>query len=150
MATTQLDPYATLGIPPGASQADAMRAHRRLAKQYHPDLNPGPAAVERMQRINEAWRVLSNPARRAQYDAERATAMGGTPAWAATPASGPRMRSSWTTWPDDRVSAPRMRRPVRPEPPAPSFGDRPVVLVAVWLLLGTLYVIGAWLGSLTP
>ena len=150
MGTTMLDPYATLGIPPGASHAAAMRAHRRLAKQFHPDLNPGPAAAERMRRINEAWRVLSDPARRARYDAERTTAVGSMPGWTGAAASAPRTRATWTTWPDDRMSGPRKRRPTRPEPPPASFGDRPVVVVAVWLLLGSLYIIGAWLGSLTP
>ena len=60
------DPYATLGIPPSASRAEAARAHRRLAKRFHPDVNPGPEASERMRRVNEAWRILSNPARRAR------------------------------------------------------------------------------------
>jgi curved DNA-binding protein CbpA len=150
MATTMLDPYATLGIPPGASHAEAMRAHRRLAKQFHPDVNPGPAAAERMRRINEAWRILSNPARRTRYDSQRATSAG-TTTWAGM---GPTQRAgaaTWTTWPEDRVTvAPRARRPVRPEPVASSFGDRPIVLVAVWLLLGGLYFIGTWLGSLAP
>jgi curved DNA-binding protein CbpA len=145
MATTALDPYATLGIPPGASQAEAIRAHRRLAKQFHPDVNSGPDAVERMRRINEAWRILSNPARRARYDAERMTWAGiGSP-------GGPRTgAATWTTWPDERRTAAQTRRPARPEPPSPSFGDRPVVLLLVWLVLGFLYVIGAWLGSITP
>ncbi|MEO6349087.1 MAG: J domain-containing protein, partial [Candidatus Limnocylindrales bacterium] len=74
VAATTLDPYATLDIPAGASHDDAARAHRRLAKQFHPDVNPGHAAAQRMRRINEAWRILSDPARRTRYDAERRTA----------------------------------------------------------------------------
>jgi curved DNA-binding protein CbpA len=151
MATTTLDPYATLGIPAGASRAEAGRAHRRLAKQYHPDINPGPAAAERMRRINDAWRILADPVRRARYDADRA-AMGSATRWhGSPPTSGTRPgTTAWRTWPDDPVRAARARRPPRPEPVAPSFGDRPVVLLVVWAVLGVLYIIGAWLGSMTP
>jgi len=146
MAATTLDPYATLGIPASASHDEAARAHRRLAKQFHPDVNPGPAAAGRMGRINEAWRILSNPARRSRYDAERRTAP-----WPG-PGYGPRTSTAtWTTWPESRSSAaPRTRRPPRPDPVEPSFGDRPVVFVTVWVVLMLLVFIGTWLGSLTP
>jgi curved DNA-binding protein CbpA len=146
--TTTLDPYATLGVPPTASRDEAAQAHRRLAKRYHPDVNPGPEASERMRRINEAWRILSNPARRARYDADR-LARPAAPQTAAWSAYGPRTGSvTWAPWPGERTAAPRRRRPARgPEPP-PSFGDRPAVLAAVWLLLVSLSFIGVWLGSL--
>jgi curved DNA-binding protein CbpA len=62
------DPYAVLGIPRDASQQTALDAYRRLAKQFHPDVTTDPGAGERMRRINEAWRVLSIPTRRARYD----------------------------------------------------------------------------------
>jgi curved DNA-binding protein CbpA len=152
MSTTALDPYATLGIPPGSSRAEAGRAHRRLAKQFHPDTNPGPEAAGRMRRVNEAWRVLSDPARRARYDATRAgPSSGASQHWSASSYGPPADTATWTVWPDERQrAATRMRRPVRPEPLEPSFGDRPVVLVAVWFVLGLLYFIGAWLGSLSP
>lgn len=153
MTATAVDPYTTLGIPASASQAEAGRAHRALAKRYHPDVNPGPEAAERMRRINEAWRILSNPARRARYDATRAAAATGPVTWhGSASAYGSRAGSAtWAPWPDERVTAaPRMRRPARTEPPPPSFGDRPVVFVAVWAVLGLLYFVGSWLGSLTP
>lgn len=158
MAAMTLDPYLTLGIPASASRDEAARAHRRLAKQFHPDVNPGPAAAERMRRINEAWRILSNPARRSRYDAERRTAPWRGPAYQATPgtaswagsAYGSRTRNAtWTTWPESRVSAPpRTRRPSRPDPVEPSFGDHPAVFFAVSAVLALLYFIGAWLGSI--
>jgi curved DNA-binding protein CbpA len=66
------DPYAVLGIPRDASQQTALDAYRRLAKRFHPDVTTDPAAGERMRRINEAWRVLSIPTRRARYDAAAA------------------------------------------------------------------------------
>lgn len=160
MATSTLDPYATLGIPSSASRAEVGRAHRRLAKEFHPDVNDGPAAAERMRRINEAWRILSDPARRARYDADRATAhwpgpgyrtAAGADPWASTTSYGPRPgATTWTTWPESRQAAARSRRPARPEPVARSFGDRPGVIVAVWATLSLLFFIGTWLGSLAP
>jgi curved DNA-binding protein CbpA len=160
MVTTTLDPYATLGVPAGASRDEAGRAHRRLAKEFHPDVNAGPAAAERMRRINEAWRILSDPARRARYDADRAAAQWpdpryragfGADPWTAS-SHGPRAGSpTWTTRPDSRqASGPRTRRPPRTEPVAPSFGDRPTVVIAVWVSLSLLFFIGTWLGSLAP
>jgi molecular chaperone DnaJ len=152
-ATTTINPYVTLGVPPGASRAEVARAHRRMAKEFHPDVHPGPEAAERMRRINEAWRILSNPVRRAQYDAERSAMTRVSDPWHG---SGSAYRSrtgtaTWTTWPDDRQSTgQRMERPARPDPVERSFGDRPVVLVAVWMLLGVLYFVGSWLGSMAP
>ena len=48
-----------------------MASYRRLARLYHPDLNPRPEAAERMRAINAAYRLLSDPQRRAAYDAQR-------------------------------------------------------------------------------
>src|SRR5687767_11612265 len=64
------DPYTVLGIPRGADPDQMRDAYRRLAKRYHPDLHPGASTSERMRRVNQAWDVLSDPARRARYDAE--------------------------------------------------------------------------------
>ena len=64
-----LDPYAVLGVARDATPLQVARAHRHLAKAHHPDLHEGAAeAAGRMRNINEAWAILSNPARRAEYD----------------------------------------------------------------------------------
>src|SRR2546426_2764058 len=68
MAATK-DYYQVLGVPETATVDEIKRAFRRLAKQHHPDRNPGkPQAAERFKEINEAHDVLSDPAKRKQYD----------------------------------------------------------------------------------
>lgn len=56
------DPYKILGVSPDASDEEIKQAYRRLAKKYHPDLNPGDeAAAEKMQQINAAYEQIKNP-----------------------------------------------------------------------------------------
>jgi molecular chaperone DnaJ len=64
-----MDLYAVLGLGQGASVADIKRAYRRLARRYHPGINPGDRAAEAMfHRITEAYETLVDPARRQHYD----------------------------------------------------------------------------------
>src|ERR1700730_16785127 len=63
------DYYKTLGVERGASQADIKSAYRKLARKYHPDVNPNNKDAEaRFKEINEAYQVLSDPAKRKKYD----------------------------------------------------------------------------------
>jgi molecular chaperone DnaJ len=65
-----LDFYIILGVTQDASTADIKRAYRRLARRYHPGINPGDRAAEEMfQRVSEAYETLVDPGRRRQYDA---------------------------------------------------------------------------------
>jgi curved DNA-binding protein CbpA len=110
MNRTTLDPYATLGVPRGASQRQVQQAYRRLARRYHPDLHPDAETTERMQRVNQAWEILSSPTRRASYDADswsRGSAGGGH--WSASRRSGP-MSSASTMWDGARASPPPAAR----------------------------------------
>lgn len=56
------DPYKVLGVSPDASDEEIKRAYRRLAKKYHPDLNPGDeTAAKKMQEVNAAYEQIKNP-----------------------------------------------------------------------------------------
>jgi molecular chaperone DnaJ len=68
MATTERDFYQILGVERGASDAEIKRAFRKLAQQWHPDVNTDAEAQERFKEINEAYQVLSDPERRQRYD----------------------------------------------------------------------------------
>jgi curved DNA-binding protein CbpA len=65
-----LDPYRTLGVKRDATEADVKAAHRRLAKRYHPDAGGGDR--ERFLKVQEAYRVLSDPLLRKDWDAKHA------------------------------------------------------------------------------
>src|SRR6476469_9762803 len=62
------DYYEVLGITRNASQDDIKKAFRRLARQYHPDVNKESGADSMFKEINEANEVLSDPEKRALYD----------------------------------------------------------------------------------
>ncbi len=71
------DPYSVLGLARTASDDDIRRAFRRLAKELHPDLNPGNAmAVERFKRVSAAYEVIGDPATRQAYDRGEVDASG--------------------------------------------------------------------------
>jgi len=64
-----IDYYKILGVSKNASQADIKKAYRKLARKYHPDVNPGDKEAERkFKEINEAHEVLSHSENRAKYD----------------------------------------------------------------------------------
>jgi curved DNA-binding protein CbpA len=95
------DPYAVLGVPRNASPLQLARAHRRLAKRFHPDLNPDGDA-ERMRRVNEAWAQVSVGWRRGEHDGARAANGNGSRHWAGSRRpirpSQPETTRTWASW----------------------------------------------------
>ena len=64
-----MDLYIVLGVAQGASEADIKRAYRRLARRFHPDINPGDRMAEaRFRQILDAYETLIDPQRRLRYD----------------------------------------------------------------------------------
>ncbi len=66
------DYYQTLGVEPGAGEAEIKTAYRRLARKYHPDVSKESNAEEQFKAVNEAYEVLRDPEKRAEYDQIRA------------------------------------------------------------------------------
>jgi hypothetical protein len=143
------DPYAVLGVPPGATTDQVRRAYLALARRHHPDAHrtadpAGRAAAEhRMQEVNEAWSLVGDPVRRAAYDERRATASGAVPAEAAgapfRPFDDPADDPDPLDLPDE---------PYRPAPP-PSPRSRAATLAPVLLFFASVVALAgaAVLGS---
>jgi hypothetical protein len=116
--------YATLGVRPDATAVEIRDAYRALARRYHPDREP--SAAEKMAAINEAYRVLGEPSRRAAYDAARR----GTGS-AAVPSPRPAGSARATS------PTPYARTGMAPLPPA----RFPWKLMVVMFLIGTTVVL---------
>jgi hypothetical protein len=82
----QLNLYEVLQVSPKASPEVVQAAYRVLARAYHPDVNTSPNAARMMRQVNAAYNVLSDPDRRARYDAQRAHS------WRTRPGTQPHVR----------------------------------------------------------
>ncbi len=106
---THFDPYRALGVARGATGAQIKRAHRTLAKRYHPDAATGDTA--RFLAVHEAYRVLSDPLRRREWDDKHAP--GPVRADATPPAHAPRKSSARARRAATDNAAPRSKRAYR-------------------------------------
>jgi curved DNA-binding protein CbpA len=94
--TTATDYYALLGVPPDATAAQIKSAYRKLAKQYHPDVNDSSDAAEKFREITEAYDTLTDPDRRRRYDRLHGTHTGSKTSggsWSGSASSGNRTRT---------------------------------------------------------
>jgi curved DNA-binding protein len=107
------DYYATLGVPKTATDADIKKAYRKLARKFHPDLNPGDKTAEaKFKEVNEAHEVLGDPEKRKKYDELGAN-------WRAYEQQGAPPGGGFTEAPFGRAEY----RTVTPEDMADMFGE---------------------------
>lgn len=143
MAQPTFDPYATLGISRGADARQVRDAYRRLAREHHPDRSADRRATERMQRINRAWEMLSNPAQRAQYDADVAAARtASTGHWSGAPR---RTAAQWAppppAWSAGTTTVPGYRPPpARSDVEDGRSGPGVLAALVLCLVLGPLLI----------
>jgi curved DNA-binding protein CbpA len=97
--------YRILQIDPSADPDVISAAYKRLSLKYHPDTNQSPDANQRMQEINEAYRVLSDPAQRARYDeilSRRSWPGSGFEGWKTTSSGNGRQHSARSNTPPEQ------------------------------------------------
>ena len=144
------DYYGILGVSRDATEDEIKRAYRKLARQFHPDVNPDPEAQEKFKEINAAYEVLSDDrsGRSSTSAATRSRPGGGGPAVRAEPARSSASRTSWTPSsaragrrPRPAPAYPARRRrdpPARPGPAArPPFGVEAPITVDTAVLCPT-------------
>ena len=127
-ASPKHDYYETLGVPRTAETEEIRKAYRKLARKYHPDLNPGDKSAEdRFKNVQEAYDVLSDSKKRQMYDQFGFYSENGPAASAAGCAAAGRTASSSISAasisPISRAAAEGGGRRRTPRPPKPAAGS---------------------------
>jgi curved DNA-binding protein CbpA len=125
-------PYRVLGVDPAASRQDVARAYRRAVHDAHPDTQPGdPQATARFRALTDAYDLLSDPGRRADYDRRHPAEPSDTmERWPGPPPLGP-ARGGQPIWAGPVYIEPpggHAPRDERDGPAAADFEDPPVIL----------------------
>ena len=129
--------YELLQVSPSADLEIITGAYRALIRRHHPDRNPSPSAEATTKRLNEAWEVLSDPERRAEYD--QTFAAGST----SRPASPPRQPNR----PTQGTSPPKPKQP-SPPPGMPDWVNGGLTVVGIVFALGlTIFLVVAALAQ---
>lgn len=118
------DPYKVLGLAESATQEEIKRRYRELARLYHPDVARTSDATARFTQINEANRVLSDPARRKAYDSQRNLERARERDRAAAAAPGPRAATSSSRGPGRPSGTARPGAATEQGRPTPSAAER--------------------------
>ena len=132
--------YELLQVTPTADLEIITAAYRALIRRHHPDRNPSPSADATTKRLNEAWEILSDPAKRAEYDRQFAAGSSSRPAPPPRPPNRPTQET-----PPPRPKPSPTPKASEPEPDniEMGFDIEPEFL---WGLIGLLAVVALSLG----
>jgi molecular chaperone DnaJ len=134
MTHATFDPYATLGLRPGADATQVREAYRRLARLHHPDRSVDPRATERMRAINRAWTILSDRARRAGDEASMASDVRRAGTGHRSAAGGPTAQWASSSWSGGTAAVPPYRATrTSADDDASGLGDLGAILLLVVL-----------------
>ena len=129
--------YELLQVQPTADVEVIRAAYRSLARRYHPDQNPSPSAEATTKRLNEAWEVLSDPERRAEYDRTFAAGSTSRPTWPPRPQNQPTQETPPPRPPrQPKEQARPPKQEPRPRPQEPGFGGSLLILLVSILVIG--------------
>ena len=117
--------YELLQVTPTADLEIITGAYRALIRRHHPDRNPSPTADATTKRLNEAWEVLNDPAKRDEYDRELTAGSSSRPAPPPRPPNRPTQETP----------------PPRPKPSPPPRASEPDNQDVLWVTLGLLIVL---------
>ena len=146
MSAPTADPYAVLGVGRNATQPQIASAYRRLAKRYHPDMQPDAVPPDRMRSLNEAWEILSSPDERARYDADHA-ARGPVAGHWSVPRRQASASPSQPAWSGAWTAPPPATRGYGP-PPSTEADERRWPGIALTIVIGLVAMVALFAGLL--